>query len=88
MNQMQKIAREIPHEYRVKILMIWLKYAQVNWKSEEYKNLWNAYFIYIEPDGVPKTNCPICMQNVYEQWWKMQPYLIEAEQEYNLIESI
>lgn len=88
MNQQQKIAKSMPHEFRVKLLMIWLPNAKVNLTDENYKNLWNAYFVYIDPDAVKKENCPKCLNNVYEQWWKMQPYLIEAEKEYNLIRNL
>jgi hypothetical protein len=56
--------------------------------DENYQNLFNAYFIYIEPDGIKKTNCPACLQNVYNNWVKMQQALIEAEREYYLIEEL
>lgn len=89
MNQMQKIAQAIPHEYRVKILLIWMPHAKrMNLTDDNYKNLWNAYFIYIEPDGVKKPDCPQCRQNVFDQWVRMKPYLVEAEKEYNLIDTL
>jgi hypothetical protein len=88
MNQQQKIAQSISHEYRVKILMLWMPHAKMNLSDENYKNLWNAYFIYVDPDGVKKPDCAVCRQNVYDQWVRMKPYLIEAEKEYRVLENI
>lgn len=85
---MKKIANAIPHHYRVQILLIWLPLARVSMADEYYKNLFEAYFIYVDPNGIRKTNCPRCLQNIYNNWKSLQPHLVEAEREYNLIESL
>lgn len=88
MNDMQKIAGKIPHEYRVKILMIWLPQAKLKLADPFFLNLWNLYFIYIEPNGVKKPNCDKCKLNVFNQWIKLQADLMDAEKEYRLLEKI
>jgi hypothetical protein len=88
MSSMKKIAESIPHEYREKIITEWLPAAKATMGNDEYKMLWEAYFIYIDPDGIRKDNCPICLQNILDNWKSLTQYLVEAEKEYNALEKI
>jgi hypothetical protein len=85
---MKQLAENIPHEYREKILLEWIPVATATMADKAFQLLWEAYFIYIDPDGVKKDNCPICLNNILKNWKSMQKYLVEAEQEYNALESI
>lgn len=85
---MQKIANSIPHEFRKQILEDWLPVAKASMASPEFVMLWDAYFIYIDPDAVKKTDCPICLGNVKKNWLDLKPYLEEAERNHLLFESI
>lgn len=88
MSSMKKIAESVPHEYRQKIITQWLPVATATMGNDAYKMLWEAYFIYIDPDGIKKDNCPICLQNILDNWKKLSPYLVEVEKEYNSLQQI
>ena len=88
MSSMKKIAEAIPHEYREKIILEWLPEAKASMGNEAFKMLWNAYFLYIDPDGIRKENCPYCLENVLKNWKDLSPYLVEAEKEFNALEQI
>lgn len=83
-----EIAANIPHEYRQKILLEWIPAAKATMSNTEFKMLWEAFFIYVDPNGVKKTDCPICFQNVLNNWKHLQKALQEAELEYNTLEKI
>lgn len=83
-----KIAAGIPHEMRQKIILEWIPAATATMSNPEFKMLWEAYFIYVDPNGVKKTDCPICFQNVLNNWKHLQKALQEAELEYNALEKI
>lgn len=82
------IADGISHEYRLKILMEWLPNAQPDMGSEEMKLLFEAWFVFVEPHGIKKPECKICVNNILKNWLAMKSALIEAEQEYNALEAI
>lgn len=84
----QQIAKSIPHEFREKIILEWLPAARPSMASEEFKMLWEAYFIYIDPDGIPKADCPRCLDNVLNNWKHLGKVIAEVEREYNLIEQL
>jgi len=88
MTDMQRLAASIPHDYRKKILLEWLPNVRISWDCKEFKLLWEAYFVYIEPDGLKITNCPKCMSNVIKNWRNLSPLLAAEEQEYNLLEHL
>jgi hypothetical protein len=83
-----QIAANIPHELRQQILLEWIPAAKPTLANPEFKMLWNAYFIYVDPNGVKKDNCPICLENVMKNWKQLQKHLVEAEQQYNALEKI
>lgn len=85
---MKKIAESIPHEYRQKIIVEWLPAAKATMGNDAFKALWGAYFNWVDPKGIPKDNCPICLQNVLDNWKSLCPHLVEAEKEYNALEQI
>lgn len=85
--KINKIAAAIPHEYRQQILLDWLPTAKADMSNESFRLLWEAYFIYVDPDAVKKTDCPRCLQNVLDVWKSMAEALMEVEQEYNLLEQ-
>ncbi len=88
MNSTAQIAVSIPHEIREKILLQWLHDATPSMQSESMRNLFDAWFIYVDPNGVKKENCPKCVLNVFENWRSMQQDLVEAEREYNLLNEL
>jgi hypothetical protein len=85
---MPQIAAAIPHEIRQMILLEWLPVAKASMGNDAFKALYEAYFLYIDPDGVRKDNCPYCLENVLKNWKSMQKYLVDAEQEYNVLENL
>lgn len=85
---MKQMAEAIPHDYREKILLEWIPVATSSLADKAFESLLEAYFIYIDPDGIRKDNCPICLANILKNWKSMQKYLLEAEQEYNALENI
>ncbi len=85
---MQQIANEIPHEFRQKILFDWLPGAAPNMGNDKFKLLFEAYFIYVEPDAVPKDNCQKCLNNVLNNWRGLVENLKKAELEYNTLEKL
>jgi hypothetical protein len=88
MSSMKQIAECIPSEYRQKIILEWLPAAKATMGNDAFKALWEAYFNWIDPNGVKKSNCPICLQNVLDNWKSLAPYLVEAEKEFNALEQI
>lgn len=84
----KKIAASIPSEFRRKILLEWIPVAKATLANPEFKMLWDAYFIYVDPHAIPKDDCPICMNNVLKNWKDMQEYLVEAEQDYEALQRI
>lgn len=84
----KQIAENIPHDFRKKILFEWLPFATANMKSMEFKLLWEAYFIYVDPNAVKKEDCPVCLGNVLDTWKKLADAIAKVEKEYNLIEQL
>lgn len=84
----KNIVSAIPHEYRKKILLEWMPTVLISWRNDSFKLLWEAYFVYVEPNAVRKDDCPICWSNVIKNWANLVPFLIEAEQEYNALENL
>lgn len=82
------IAEAIPHDIRIKILLEWLPNAKPSLTNPYFKLLWEAYFLFIDPNGVKKDNCPICLENVLKNWKSLQKHMVEAEQEYNALKNI
>jgi hypothetical protein len=85
---MEELARSIPHEYRNKILFEWLPGVRAEMTNENYRFLFEAYFIYIEPDGIQKTDCQRCLNNILTNWKSMAPYIRDAELEFNTLEKL
>lgn len=84
----RKIAESISHEYRVKILFEWLPKAKAQNPNEEFQKLWEAYFIYVDPNGVKKDDCPKCRGNVLDNWKTLAKEIAEVEKEYNTLEQL
>lgn len=84
----QQIADKIPHEYREAILLTWLPEAKPSLANEAFRILWEAYFIYVDPDAVKKADCPICLSNVLKNWQHLSKNLAAAEREYKLLEAL
>lgn len=84
----KQIAKSIPHEYRMKILFDWIPAAKANRPNKEFQLLWEAYFIYVDPNGVKKDDCPICRGNVLDNWKTLSKEISEIEKEYNTLEQI
>ncbi len=88
MNSTEQIAQSIPSEYRRKILLDWLPLAIPSLENEAMRQLFDAWFVYVDPNGVRKDNCPRCILNVLENWQALQSDLLAAEQENNLLNSL
>lgn len=84
----QQIADKIPHEFRKNILLDWLPAARPSMASEQFRMLWEAYFIYVDPDAIKKADCLRCFNNVLENWKHLAKHIAAAEQEYNLLEQL
>lgn len=84
----KKIAVSIPSEIRQQIVLEWIPGAKAKLSNPQFKMLWETYFIYVDPNGVKKEDCPICLNNVLDFWKDMQPYLVEAEQEYQALDRV
>lgn len=86
---MKELAESIPHEYRNKILFDWLpSINKASLENPKYKLLFDAYFIYVEPDGIPKTDCQKCLNNIWNNWKSLAPVIAAVELEYNMLENL
>lgn len=88
MNQMQEIAASVPHEYRQKILLEWLPEATASLHNEAMRLLFDAYYIYVDPNGIKNPNCPKCIASVLNNWKNLVEVLTLEEINYNTLESI
>ena len=79
---------KIPHETRQLILLDWLPNAIANLSNESFRLLWEAYFIYVDPDAVRMENCQSCKDNVLKNWKYLSKGIEAIEKEYNLLEKI
>lgn len=50
--------------------------------------LFNIWFTFIEPTGEKKLNCPICLQNVLDNFRQMRGALAELERESKILNEI
>lgn len=82
------IAKNIPHEYREKILMEWLPNAAPTLANKYFELLWEAWFMYVEPDGIKKPFCQICINRIFDNWKALMPSLVAEEKAYNLFEKM
>lgn len=83
-----QIIKSISHEFRQKILFEWLPKAKANQPNEEFWKLWEAYFIYVDPGGIKKDDCPRCRGNVLDNWKTLAKEMAEIEKEYNTLEHL
>lgn len=83
----KQLANSIPHDYRVKIIE-WLSVAKSGKPNKEFWLLWEAYFIYVDPNGVKKDDCPQCRGNVLDNWKTLAKEIVEVEKQYNTLEQI
>ena len=88
MSPKQRIAQSIPSETRVKILMQWLPLAIGTMACPEMEMLFEAWYLYVEPNGIKKPNCQICVNNILDGWKELKKELIEAEQNSNALEQL
>lgn len=84
----RKIAERIPHNFREMILLQWYPGATATLSHEGFRMLFEMFFIYVDPDGVKKTGCQKCLNNIFKNWQDMIPYIEEVEKEYHLIERL
>lgn len=85
---MEQIAQSIPHEYRVKILLEWLPVAMADMANEAMRLLFDAWFLFVEPNGIKKADCPICVRNILDNWKQLAEYLAKEEEEDNLLKAL
>jgi hypothetical protein len=50
--------------------------------------LFGIWHKFIEPNKEPTYNCPVCLNNILQNFREMKPALIELEREYQLLNSI
>lgn len=84
----QQLSEKVPHKYRQLILLEWLPVAQPTMENEAMRRLWDAWFVFIEPDGVQNSNCPRCIAGVLNNWLQLTQALTEAEQAYNALQKL
>lgn len=84
----KQIAGSIPSEYRRKIILEWLPAARPSMASDEFRILWEMYFIYVDSNAIKKADCPQCLSNVLNNWRHLAKVIAEVERDYNLIESL
>lgn len=80
-----EIAQKIPSDIRQRIVLDWIPKARPHLGSPEFKMLWETYFTYVDPNGIPKADCPICLANVLDNWKAMQKVIAEVEQDYQAL---
>lgn len=88
MVKVNDIAKNIPHEYREKILMEWLPNSAPSLANKYFELLWEAWFLYVEPDGIKKPNCQICINGIFDNWKALMPALVAEEKAYNTLEQV
>lgn len=87
----RSIARKIPDNVRSRLIICDadpITHAvpvQVNYHMNVLFEVW---FEFIEPSSPKKYNCPICLQNILNNYREMKGALIELEREYRLLNSI
>lgn len=59
--------------------------VQVNYQMNLLFEVW---FTFIEPSTPRKYNCPICLQNILNNFREMKGALVQLEREYQLLNSI
>lgn len=50
--------------------------------------LFEIWFTFIEPNGEKKYNCPVCLQNVLNNFREMKGELIQLEKESKMLEAL
>lgn len=83
----QEIISRIPHDIRVKILES-LPAATATLSNPAFQFLWEAFFIYVDPDAVKSDWCPLCLNNVLKNWTKLSEGIAKAVKEYNTFEQL
>jgi len=87
----KQIARRIPDNVRSQIILseenpiTKAVPVQVNYHMNLLFEVW---FTFIEPNTTKKYNCPICLQNILDNFRQMQGALVELEKENQLLNSI
>lgn len=95
------IAKLIPPRYRTLILeKNHIFKAVAEFYDKDMMQLWFYYANFIEPDNelyryaiiegnvVVADQCKICLGNMLNKWLLMEPFLIQMEQEANLLREL
>ncbi len=57
--------------------------------NEEYlRYLFDVWYLYIEPQGEKKWECPLCRQNVLKYYIELQPIIIEEQKQQKLLHAL
>lgn len=84
-----EIAKSIDHDIRQRILTELIPNAKpATMGNVVFKALWNLYFVYVEPDTIPDKSCPVCWNNVYENWKGLMPQMEQCEREHKMLEML
>jgi hypothetical protein len=88
MTTAEQIAKTIPHDIRKKILIVWIPVAMADMNNDAMQLLFEAWFLYVEPNGIKKPDCQLCVNNILAGWHSLKQYLINEERDYDLIEQL
>jgi hypothetical protein len=88
MTTIKDVIQKIPRDIRLQIINEHVPAATANLSNPAFQFLWEAYFIYIDPDAVKASDCPLCMGNVLKNWIFMAGQIAEYEKNYNTLEKL
>lgn len=86
-NQYLELAKKIPAEIRSNILNGNMIQQAIGF-NEYMKYLFEAWFLYIDPEGHKDWNCGFCRENVKSNFTKLLPSLLELDKNSKLLDAI
>lgn len=81
------VIAKIPRDIRQKVLEK-IPEAKASLSDPAFQYLWEAYFIYVDPDAVKASDCPSCRSNVLKNWIFLGGQIEAYEKEFNTLEKI
>lgn len=91
MSALKTYAKRIPHQVRSERILTGydpIQNAVPVQANPHMLLLFEVWFTFIEPTKEKKYNCPVCLQNVLNNFREMKGDLIELEREYQLLKRI
>lgn len=82
------VIKRIPRDIRHQVINDHLPKATPTLSDPAFQFLWEAYFIYIDPDAVKASDCPKCLNNVLQNWIFVGKQIAEYEKQLNTLETL